>query len=157
VTSRFIGEPLTLHALQGNVGTAHVINADLLSVGVSEIKLRQITVQMGLADIVINARDAALKDRKIPFNGVAVSVAAHIFELAIIDHFIAGERLTDLHVTASGIGHEGRFETGVFAQDRPEIGAADARDYVRTHAPVTLDKRMNDHFAHAADVSGVGL
>ena len=58
-TSRFIGEPLALDALKGDLGTAHVINSKTLAIAIAEIELCQIAVQMGFADVVINADDPA--------------------------------------------------------------------------------------------------
>ena len=58
-TNRSIGEPLTLGRLQGNRGTAHVINAKLGTVGIAEIKFGQITLQMLFATVLIGADHSA--------------------------------------------------------------------------------------------------
>jgi len=42
--NRLIGEPLTLHALKGSVGTAHVVKAHLFAGILAEIKLSGIAV-----------------------------------------------------------------------------------------------------------------
>ena len=43
-TNRSIGEPLTLGALKGNRGTAHIINSQLGAGVLAKIKLGKITV-----------------------------------------------------------------------------------------------------------------
>jgi hypothetical protein len=45
-TSRFVGEPLATHSKQRQIGAFHVINPELHSVRVAEIKLAQIPLQM---------------------------------------------------------------------------------------------------------------
>ena len=47
-------------------------------VGVAEIEFGEVAVQMGFADVLVNAVDAALQDREITFGGVGVDVLPDI-------------------------------------------------------------------------------
>jgi hypothetical protein len=46
---------------------------------VTEIKFRQITVQMLLAAMLVHTTHATLEDREVAFNGIGVNVAASVF------------------------------------------------------------------------------
>lgn len=59
-TSRLIGEPLTLEALKGNLGAAHVIHPKPFAGVLAEIKLGGIAVQVFGADVLVNSDHPAL-------------------------------------------------------------------------------------------------
>ncbi len=61
--SRFVGQPASFGALQGKRCALHVIDAEFCAVAVAEVKFRQITMQMLLADMLVDAIDAALQYR----------------------------------------------------------------------------------------------
>src|SRR5580700_3342288 len=82
-TSRFVSEPPTFCAFDGERRALHIVNALVLSVAVAEIELRQIPMQMGLGNVLIGAIHAALEDRKEAFDGVSVYVAPHVFVGAV--------------------------------------------------------------------------
>jgi len=74
--SRSIGEPLTLGRLQGNAGTAHVINFKFGAGVLAEIKFGQIAVKVLLATMLVNADHAALEHAEKAFKGIGVNLAA---------------------------------------------------------------------------------
>ena len=47
-TSCLIGETFAFDALQGEIGPRHVVNAELDAIGIAEVELAQIPLQMGL-------------------------------------------------------------------------------------------------------------
>src|ERR1700686_1899181 len=73
-TSRFIGEATALCAADGKRRALHVVNPTLLPVAIAEIEFGQIAMQVRLADVLIDAVHATLKDREKSFDGVGVYV-----------------------------------------------------------------------------------
>ena len=71
-TSRFVGEPLALGAFQRERGALGVVHAELLPVGIPEIELGQIPLQVGFRNVVVHAVDAPLQDGEVAFHGVGV-------------------------------------------------------------------------------------
>ena len=51
-TSCFVGQPLAVGALDGEVGPGAVVNAHGDPVGVPEIEFRQVAVEVGFADVL---------------------------------------------------------------------------------------------------------
>jgi len=64
-TSCSIGKPLAHCALYGEISARLVVNAHGDPIGVTEIELAQIAMQVGFADMEVAAVDTALQDRKI--------------------------------------------------------------------------------------------
>ena len=58
---------------------------------------------MVLANVLVNAINSALQDRKIAFNGVRVSVAPDIFVRRMNNSSMAGKLLADIPVNATFI------------------------------------------------------
>lgn len=71
-----IGQPFARYAAKGAVGAFHVIDSELDPVAVAEIKLREIAMQMLLANVEIAAVDAAFQQREEPLDGVGVGFDA---------------------------------------------------------------------------------
>ena len=71
----------------------HVIDATRFPVGVPEVELHEIPLQMGFADVVEHAADATLHDREIALDGVGMSAAPDVFVL--VQHSAEG---VGLHV-----------------------------------------------------------
>ena len=68
---------------------AHIVRvAKLHAVGIAEIELAQIALQMLFAAMLIRSDHSALEDRKDAFNGVCGSRVAHVFLAAMIDGFV---------------------------------------------------------------------
>src|SRR6478672_8242737 len=69
VTRRSIGQTLANDAFQCALGALHIIYAKPDPIGIAEIELRKITVQMLLAAMLVHTQHAALENRVIPFKG----------------------------------------------------------------------------------------
>src|SRR3546814_14591144 len=64
-----IGEALALDAFQGLVHALHVLDTKGSALVVAEIELRQIALQVGRANMVVGAIDAALEQGEVAING----------------------------------------------------------------------------------------
>src|ERR1700733_14098258 len=95
-------------------------------------------LQMLLADVVIGADDAALEDRKITFNRICVSIAAHIFASAMIDRLMARKLFANMEILAAFIGHQCRFTADLFNQDRTQGLTTHMGHMERAHLAPTL-------------------
>ena len=104
--SRTIRETLALYTQESLRRTFSIGHAKLGAIVVTEIKFRQIALQMGFADVVIDAIDATLENREVTFDRIAVRVVADVFTIAMVNHLVTGEFLANAHVTASGIRHQ---------------------------------------------------
>jgi hypothetical protein len=82
--SRSIGQPLSDYATQRLLCSGNVIHAERNAVRIAEIKLAQISVEVLLFAMLINAFHAALEDRIEAFNGVGVCLAANVFVFAVV-------------------------------------------------------------------------
>lgn len=60
-TSRFVGQPPSLRALQGKRRALNIIDPKFRAVTIAEVKLCQVAMQVRLADMLIDAIDAALQ------------------------------------------------------------------------------------------------
>src|SRR3954451_5055621 len=83
---------------------------------------------MRLANMVIDAVDAALQDREISFDGVGMRVAANVFLDGMIDSLVAGEALADLGINGALVGAQIRLGRNFFFEDRLQIGGIGVRD-----------------------------
>ena len=124
-TSCFIGQPLALDALQGAVSTGHVIYPEPFPVGVPEIELGQIAMQMRLADMEVAAGDAALQDREIVFNAVGMGMAADIF-LGTVVHNLMPEMFAHVAVLPVVIGAKEGGGIDLSNHDGVQIRSGDA-------------------------------
>lgn len=82
-TSCFVGEPFALRSFQRDGSARYVINAKRLAMRVSMAELGQVPLQVGLANTVIDAREAAFQDREEALHGVGVNVAPHVFPFGV--------------------------------------------------------------------------
>src|SRR6185437_44732 len=74
--SCFIHQPLALGSAKRDVRALSVIDAKPCARVLTKIKFSQITVEMLLIDVLINADHSALEDREKPFQRVRTHVAA---------------------------------------------------------------------------------
>lgn len=115
-TSRLIGEPLTLHALQGSVGTAHIIKAHFLTSVLSKIELSGIPVQVFGADMLVGADHAALKHAEKALKGVHMDRPgfglARIFADAVVHAFMLFDTAREF-VVLRAIGMQGAIRVHV--------------------------------------------
>ena len=75
----------------------------------------------------------------------------------MVNHLMVGERLAEVQIPASRVGHQGRTLVGIAEQDRAQRRAVHARDVVRAHMTLALDKGVDDFLTHATDVIGIAL
>jgi hypothetical protein len=120
-TSRSIGEPLALDATQDIAGTTGIVHAQGDPVVVSEIELGEVAMQMFLANVLVDAIDAAFQDGEETFCGVGVSVTAHVLISGMNDGLMAGECLADLPVDAALVSAQMRGFIDPGFKDRAKI------------------------------------
>jgi hypothetical protein len=99
--SRSIGEPLSDDTPERAIGPLYVINSERNPLVVAEVELAQIPLQMLLADVMIDAIDAAFQDREISLDRVGVGVATDILFCRVIHSLMAGEALADRCIEAA--------------------------------------------------------
>src|SRR6516162_7656554 len=71
-TSCFVGQPLTLDALDRAISTSGIVNTKSDSVAIAEIELGEVAVKVRLADVEITPVDPAFQQREEAFDGVDV-------------------------------------------------------------------------------------
>jgi len=150
VMSRSIGEPLANSTLHGASGTLYVIYAEPDAIAISEIKFRQIAVQMLLFAMLVDAFHAALEDRIVSLDGVGrdypLTIVANIFIDTMLDGFMAGESLTDVLIMASLIGHQRSLASDVIADDRVNLSGAGILNMEATRAALPLNESKDRVF-----------
>lgn len=80
-----------------------VVHAQRRTVGIPEVELSQIAVQMLLAAVQIDALHAALEDAERAFDGVGVDDGGgvpDVLALAVVGGLVSGEGLADADVVA---------------------------------------------------------
>src|SRR5262249_32802388 len=77
-TSCLIGEPLARCSGHGAGGALYVVNPKLRAVVEPKVELREVTVDMLLINVLVDADQPALEDREETFKGVGVRVATDV-------------------------------------------------------------------------------
>lgn len=160
--SCFISEPTTLRAFKGAGRAGNIVDAKLFAMAIAEIKLREVTVQVGLADVLINAVHAAFQDRKEALDGVGaddpITFVPDIFVFGVVDGAMRGEIPTDGNQRLLFVSHEIALERSVLVEDRMKIIAAHVRHMERPRGTVPLDQReYRVHVAGPTADLGSGL
>jgi hypothetical protein len=143
--SRSIGEPLADNPAQCLVGAFGVVYAERDSAVVSKIKLGEVTMQVFLADMLVNAIDAALEDREVSLGGIGRRIAANVFLLRVIDGAVTGKALASLPVDAALIGPQVRGNVDFGFKNGSQIHGSHFRDMMGTDAPFAF-YQSNDSF-----------
>ena len=73
---------------------------------ITKIEFGEITLQVMLADVLVDAIDPALQDRKVAFDGVRMGIAANVFICRMDDGPMAGELLPDFPIDAALVSAE---------------------------------------------------
>ena len=68
-----------------------IVKAERDPIVIAKIELAEIPLQVFLADVMIDAVDAALEDREIALNSVGVGISANVFLGGMVDYLMAGE------------------------------------------------------------------
>ena len=76
--SCFVGQATAFGAFERARGAGNVVHAKLFAVAVAEIEFVQIAMQVGFADVLINAINAAFEDREEAFNAVGGDDASRL-------------------------------------------------------------------------------
>src|SRR5580704_1037764 len=114
---------------------------------VAEIKLTQITMQVGFADVLVDTVNTALENREEAFDSVGsddpIALAAHVFVSGMFDGSVRREVPADAGELAAFIGHEVTFRRSVAVQNRVDGFAANGRHVEGPRGAVALDQRQN--------------
>jgi hypothetical protein len=78
-TSRSVSQSLADDAADRALGALYIINAKRDSVAVPKIEFGEVTVKVFLADLLVDAVNAALQDRKIVLGGISGGVSARTY------------------------------------------------------------------------------
>src|SRR5437588_370652 len=142
-TSRFVSQALAPDAFKGKIGALlHVANARRFPIGVAEIKLAQIALQVRFRDVLVNAIDAVLEDRKVAFNGVGMDRAANVFLSGVLHGEVAREIPADPGVDRSLIGHEPAIAMDVPRDDGPQHLGGNVRNMEAANQPLRSTSAM---------------
>jgi hypothetical protein len=126
-TNCSVGKALAPGTNQCEIGTGRIFDPKSRAVGVAEVELGQIPLQMGFADVEVAAKNAALQDGEVAFHGVGVDFAPDIFLGRMVHGLVAGEG-SAVGVDVGLIGHEAAVWVNVPSNDRCEIGRGHAGD-----------------------------
>lgn len=91
LTSCFVGEALPARTGQRDLGALNIIDAETPAIAIAEIELREMAVQMHLADVLVSAVHAAFQNRKEALDGVGVRGAANVLILAVLYRLVRRE------------------------------------------------------------------
>jgi hypothetical protein len=144
VSSRSIGQSLSLNALQHSIGASNIINAKLDAVIITEVEFSDIAVQMLFVAVLINAFHATFEDAVVALNRIGMNGTAHIFLGFVADALMAREMIAKREIAASFIGHHRGFFRDVGLNDRNKLGRTHAIDMERAHLPAfAVNERKN--------------
>ena len=113
--SCLIRQPLARKSPQRNISAGFVVDAKLGASVLAEVKFGQVTVKVFRIDVLIDANQTTLQDRKEAFQRVRVNVIPYPFELGMVNGIVARDR--HMLVASGGIGHEAAFVVHVLADD----------------------------------------
>ncbi len=90
-----IHQALALGAAKQGFGALYIANPEGGTGVVPEVKFAQVAMQMGFADMVKRAEDAALQNGEMALNGVRVNIVADVLANGMIDAGVTGELRAD--------------------------------------------------------------
>ena len=138
-----IHKTLALAALDCATRPLTIADAKSNAVGIAEVKLAQIRLQMLFAAMLINAFHAALEDAEKSFDGVGCRLAANIFAGTMIDSFVGGERFARLLVELRFVRIERAIQNDIFAQVLFDRLNGQIVNFDRNSATAALDHRKD--------------
>jgi hypothetical protein len=138
-----IGQSATNDAAKCILAALSVLNAEGGAVVVTELKLRDVAVQMLLGAMLIDALHAALENRKAAFDSVRVNAATAILTGTMIHSTVAKVHMPKLATILRGlVRHNVRFPVNVPQDDRDQRLASYIVHHERTAlAALAMDKR----------------
>lgn len=104
---------------------------------VTKVELSNISVQMLLPAMLINAFHATLEDAENALQRVHMHVATTVLTNGMVDHFVGGGSKIAAPIITRSVGHQLAFMMNVLADDAFDIGttyAVDDRGAGRTAA-----------------------
>lgn len=101
-----VGEPLAFGGFQRSNRALHIAETQSDPVIVSEVELREITVEVLLGAMLIDALYAPLEDREVAFDRVRVDLAASVFASRVLHGRMLGEVTASLAVQAALVSEE---------------------------------------------------
>src|SRR6185312_1919862 len=151
-TSCLIGQTLADEALDRKISARLIVDPQLLTVGVAEIKLGKVAMQMRFADMEVAADDPALQDRKEALNRIGMEWAAHVLVAAVIYGFVP-EGAPHSVIVARLIGAKQRRIVNLGNQNGAEVIGVDAANVHGTDAAIPFDERKDGFLASNAAAS----
>src|SRR5208337_3125442 len=130
-----------------SLGLPHsIIEAQLFTMVIAEIKLRGIAMKVKRAHMLINAIDTALEDTEKALCRVSVNLTPHIFASVMLHHLMLRKFLAQGYILPCIIGHKVSVFTDLLFKDRFQGIGGHAGDVKRSHFAVSLNKRENGVF-----------
>jgi hypothetical protein len=129
-----VSEALSDDSLDCPFGALHVVYTKPNAVAVPEIKFGQISVQMFLFAMLIDAYHSAFENRVIALNRVGVDNPAHVFIDRMGDGLMHPILVTEFVVGGQFVAHHEGFLRDVGANDRQELPARRTLDMEATGA-----------------------
>lgn len=111
---------------------------------VSEVKLPDVASQVSLTDVLVDAGQTALEDRKVVLNGVGVDVAANVLVGPVVNGVML-ELTADAIVHRCTVGMHNGIPGDLLGHDRAQGLAADFVDVERADLPIAFDQREDFH------------
>src|SRR6266852_3067713 len=144
VVRRSIRQPLADDAFHGTFGALNVIYAKSDAVAISKVELCEISVQVLLFAMLVDAFHAALENAVEAFNGISVDVVANTFRFTVVDSFMAGELCANFKILTTFISHQSGFFGDVGTNDRRNLRNGSAIHMEAAGGAAALDKGQND-------------
>jgi hypothetical protein len=149
--SRFISQPLPFDANQGAVGARNVVNAKANTIGVSEIELCEIAVQVLLATVLIDALQAALKDAVVTLNGisvnlVAIPVSVAVFAAMMVNSAMLGKFIAKFGIAIGFVGHHFAFAGDIGSDNWDNFVFGSALNMERANRAAALNQTKDGVF-----------
>ena len=149
-----MGEALANAAFQQRISAVGIVIAESNAVAVAEIELGQITVQVLLVAVLVNAAHPALVDREHALNGVAVHgriFLADVLPSAVQGGPVVRKLFAQLAVHTGFVGHKPRFLGNVGANDGVNFFGPESAKRKGANLPaVTIYQRQHGHPVCAA-------
>lgn len=118
--------------------------AQSYAVVITEVEFSNVTVQMLLATMLIDAFHAALEHAVKILDGVGMHIAANIFIGFMTDALMGREVIAQREIVAAFIGHHRGFLRNIGLDNWNDIGGASSLDMERANLPaVTINERQD--------------
>jgi len=151
-----IGEALAADVLQNCIGSLLIRHAEGRAVRVTEGKLFAVALKVRLGNVVVRADDTAFEQTEERFNAVRMDLAAHVFAIGMVHHFMPEAMLHEAPVR-NGIGEEFRAFRQLRLKNRLQGLSVYVRNMERARAAIALDQRKYLVLLAGADEAASGL